>query len=514
MSGMASQRTGAPEPVVLDGGAVTPAQLECVARGGARVLLAPEALRLLSVSRAVVEEAIARGDTVYGINTGFGNLSRMRISSSELATLQRNLVLSHAAGVGDPLPDEVVRAMLLLLAASLCRGYSGVRPRLVQQVVEILNRGVCPIVPSRGSLGASGDLAPLAHLALVLIGEGEATVAGTVLPGGEALRRVGLEPLEMATKEGLALLNGTHLMAAIGALAVQDAAVLVESAEVAAAMSLEALRGSDVPFDARIHAVRRQRGQVETAAHMRALLAGSMIIPSHRKDDVRVQDPYTLRCVPQVIGAVRDTLRHCRETVECELAAVTDNPLCFPQEKAILSGGNFHGQPLALALDILGIALAELGAFSERRIVQLLDDRQPEPFKLPPFLAREPGLNSGCMIAQYVAAALVAENAVLATPAGIHSLSSSAGMEDFVSMGATAALKARTIGDNSARIVAIELLCAAEGLDHRRPLRAGESVETAYERVRERVAPLVADRALQPDILALAGEIRRGSFVL
>jgi histidine ammonia-lyase len=373
---------------------------------------------------------------------------------------------------------------------------------------------VTPVVPARGSLGASGDLAPLAHIGLVLIGEGEATLDGERLPGGAALERAGLSPITLAAKEGLAIVNGTHLMAAAGALAIHDAHVLVESAEVAAAMSLEALRGTDVPFDARIQAIRRQAGQVETAAHMRALLAGSAIIPSHRTDDPRVQDPYTLRCIPQVIGAVRDTVAHCTRIVEAELSAVTDNPLCFPEDHVVLSGGNFHGQPIALALDILAIALAELAAFGERRTYLLLDDREPRRDRLPAFLAHEPGLNSGYMLAQYTAAALVGENAVLATPAGLHSVPTSAGMEDFVSMGATAATKLRTVLRNAEHVVAIELLCAAEGVEYRRPLQAGTGVEEALRHVRAIVPPMERDRSLHPDIAALAAALHEGRFAL
>ena len=500
--------------VVLDGGALAVADVVAVARRGAPVALGPEARRRLEAARAVVEDVIARGEVVYGVNTGFGELSRVHISDGDLATLQQNLLRSHAAGVGEPLPDEVVRGMLLLLAASQARGHSGVRPVVAERVVEMLNRGAMPVVPARGSLGASGDLAPLAHIGLVLIGEGEATLDGERLPGRAALERAGLAPITLAAKEGLAIINGTHLMAAAGALAIHDAHILVESAEVAAGMSLEALRGTDVPFDARIQAVRRQAGQVETAAHMRALLAGSAIIPSHRTDDPRIQDPYTLRCIPQVIGAVRDTVAHCTRIVEAELAAVTDNPLCFPEEDAVLSGGNFHGQPIALALDILAIALAELAAFSERRTYLLLDDREPRQARLPAFLAHEPGLNSGYMLAQYTAAALVAENAVLATPAGLHSVPTSAGMEDFVSMGATAATKLRTVLRNAEHVVAIELLCAAEGVEYRRPLRAGTGVEEALCRVRAIVPPMERDRSLHPDIAALAASLHEGQFAL
>ncbi len=500
--------------VVLDAGALGIDDVVAVARHNARVEIGPVARQRLAAARAVVEDVVERGAVVYGVNTGFGELSRVRIPEGDLATLQRNLIFSHSAGVGEPLPREVVRAMLLLLAASLARGYSGVRPLVVEQIVGLLNNDVTPLVPARGSVGASGDLAPLAHIGLVLLGEGEATVGGERLPGRAALERGGLQPLALAAKEGLAIINGTHLMAAAGALAVHDARTLIESAEVAAAMSLEGLRGTDVPFDERIHAVRRQPGQGATAAHMRALLEGSEIIPSHRTDDPRVQDPYSLRCIPQVIGAVRDTVAHCAGVIEVELDAVTDNPLCFPESGAVLSGGNFHGQPVAMALDILAVALAELAAFSERRTYLLLDDHEPEQNRLPAFLAAAPGLNSGYMIAQYTAAALVAENAVLATPAGLHSVPTSAGMEDFVSMGATAALKLRSILENVRHVVAIELLCAAAGVEYRRPLRAGRGVEEGLKRVRDLVPPLLQDRPLHPDIAALAHAVFEGRFVL
>lgn len=500
-------------PVHLEGAELRIDDVVAVARREAPVRIGPEAYHCMDAARAVVEAVLTRGEVVYGVNTGFGELSRVRIPAADLATLQRNLIVSHAAGVGEPLPRDVVRAMLLLLAASLCRGHSGVRPLVAELIVELLNHAVTPVVPSRGSVGASGDLAPLAHIGLVLIGEGEALVGDAVLPGGEALARAGLSPIELAAKEGLAIINGTHLMAAVGALAVHDAGVLIDSAEVAAAMSLEALRGTDVPFDPRIHEARRQPGQALSAAHLRALLSGSEIIPSHRADDPRVQDPYSLRCIPQVIGAVRDTIAHCRRVVEAELASVTDNPLCFPETGVLLSGGNFHGQPVALALDIMAIALAELAAFSERRIYLLLDDREPRQNRLPAFLAREPGLNSGYMIAQYVAASLVAENAVLATPAGLHSIPTSAGMEDFVSMGATGAMKLRGVLDNAVHVIAIELMCAAEGVEVRRPLTAGSGVEEAVRRVREIVTPLERDRSLHPDIAALAAAVHDGRLI-
>ena len=499
--------------VTLDGQPLAIADVAAVAREGAAVVLGAEAHRRLLLARCEVDAVLTSGRAVYGINTGFGSLSRVRIPSEDLAALQRNLILSTAAGVGDPLPAEVVRGMLLLLAASLARGHSGVRPHVAELLVDLLNRGVTPVVPASGSVGASGDLAPLAHLALVLLGEGEATLAGERLSGAVALDRAGLQPIVLVEKEGLALINGTHLMAATGALTAHDAATLLESAELAGAMSVEALRGSHTPFDARIHGLRRQPGQIASAAHLRLLLEGSEIAASHRSGDPRVQDPYTLRCIPQVLGAVRDTIEHCTRVVEHELGAVTDNPLCFPDGE-VLSGGNFHGQPLALALDILAIAVAELAAFSERRTYLLLDDREVGPDRLPAFMARDPGLNSGYMVAQYTAAALVAENAVLAAPAGVHSLPTCAGMEDFVSMGATAANKLRVVLRNAQRVVAIELLCASAGVEFRRPLRAGAGVECGVAAVRALVPPLVRDRVLQPEIEAIAEAVRAGNFAI
>ncbi len=500
--------------VALSGEPLTINEVVAVSRHNVPVLLGDEARIRMDAARQVVEQVVLRGQTAYGINTGFGDLSRVRISNESTAVLQRNLILSHAAGVGAPLSTEIVRAMMLILAASLSRGHSGVRPLLVETLIAMLNRGVTPVVPETGSLGASGDLAPLAHIGLVVIGEGEAMLDGVRLTGSDALDRAGIRPLELVAKEGLAIINGTHMMAAIGVLVAHDAGVLVQTAEVGAAMSLEALRGTDVPFDPRIQRVRPQPGQAATAAHVRDLLLGSEIIPSHRENDPRVQDPYSLRCIPQVIGAVRDTVAHCTGIVEAELAAVTDNPLIFPEDDAVLSGGNFHGQPIAMALDILSIALAELAAFSERRIYLLLDDREPRENRLPAFLARQPGLNSGYMIAQYVAAALVAENAILASPAGVQSIPTSAGMEDFVSMGATAGNKLRRVLTNAERVIAIELLCAAEGVEWRRPLLAGLGVKEAVRRVREVAPALEQDRPLHLSIERLSLAIHDGNFVL
>ena len=493
-------------------GRLTLGEVEAVARRtGVRVSIAESALAHVRAARAFVRTIAEENRTVYGITTGFGHLSRVKIAPDQLAELQRNLLRSHASGTGEPLDIPTVRAMLLLLANSLARGHSGVSVELLELLVALLNRGVTPVAPSRGSVGASGDLAPLAHLGLVLIGEGEAYVAGERLPGGEALRRAGLHARILGAKEGLALINGTHMMEACGALALADAWRLLRAAEVAAAMSTEALLGSHVPLDDRIHALRPQAGQPRTAARLRALLDGSEINLSHA-DCGRVQDPYTLRCVPQVLGAARDALTYCGQVFEAELGAVTDNPLIFAEDGDVLTGGNFHGQPLALALDFLGVALAQVASFSERRTYNVVGphDWDTGPNRLPLFLAPQPGLNSGYMIAQYVAAALVNEIKVLAHPASIDSIPTSAGMEDFVSMGATAALKLRQQLDLAFRVVAVELLCAAQGLDFRRPLLAGRGVEQAHQAVRRVVPHLDVDRPPAPDIEALAEALRAG----
>ncbi len=480
-----------------------------VAREGAQVRLAPAARERVARSRVFVERVVAGYDAVYGVTTGFGDLSRIRIAPDQLAELQRNLVRSHASGVGEPLPADMTRALLLLLANSLSRGYSGVRPAVIDLIVALLNHDILPVVPCRGSVGASGDLAPLAHVALALIGEGEVLVAGQRMPGREAFAQSGLEPLVLGAKEGLALINGTHLMEAQGALAIHDGWVLLRAAEAAAALSLEALMGSQVPFDARLHALRPQPGQRVTAARVLRLLEGSEIIPSH-KDCGRVQDPYTIRCVPQVLGAVRDALGYCETVFANELGAVTDNPLIFADDEAILTGGNFHGQPLALALDIAAIAVAHLAAFAERRTYNLLGPHAWDVNGAPPFLAVNPGLNSGYMIAQYVSAALVNEINLLAHPASTGSIPTSAGMEDFVSMGVTAGHKLQRSLELATRVVAIELMCAAQGVDFRRPLTPGRGVQAVYDAVRSIVLHLDADRPPNPDIEALAEAVRAG----
>ena len=484
--------------------------LEAVARGAPPPPLDADDRARIAAGRAVVDQALESGAAVYGVTTGFGQLESVRIAAADAAQLQVNLLRSHAVGSGPPLPEEIVRGMLLLLASSLRKGHSGVRVELVELVLALLQNGVTPVIPSKGSVGSSGDLAPLAHLGLVLIGEGEATYGGEMLAGGEALRRAGLEPVTLGPKEGLALINGTHLMAAAGALAVRDARRLLDAATVAVALSLEAFKGSTVPFDPRLHGLRGQPGPAAIAERLKALLDGSPVVASHA-DCGRVQDPYTLRCAPQVLGAIADALAYVEAAIERELHAVTDNPLVFPDEDEILSGGNFHGQPLSLPLDHLALALCELASFSERRIYALLS---PSYAGLPPFLTPRPGLSSGLMIAQYAAAALVNENQVLAHPAGAGSIPTSAGQEDFNSMGALAALKARTALENAAQVIATELVCAVQGLEFHRPLRSTQTLEAAAAKIRERVPRVEEDRSLAAELASLADGLRTGEVAL
>jgi histidine ammonia-lyase len=485
-------------------------ELEAIARGDTPPPLDADDRDRIAAGRAVVDQAVESGAAVYGVTTGFGQLESVRIAAADAAQLQVNLLRSHAVGSGPPLPEEIVRGMLLLLASSLRKGHSGVRVELVELVLALLQRGVTPVIPSKGSVGSSGDLAPLAHLGLVLIGEGEATYGGEALAGGEALLRAGLEPVALGPKEGLALINGTHLMAAAGALAVRDARRVLDAATVAVALSLEAFKGSTVPFDPRLHGLRGQPGPAAIAERLKALLDGSPVVSSHA-DCGRVQDPYTLRCAPQVLGAIADALAYVEAAIERELQAVTDNPLVFPDENEILSGGNFHGQPLSLPLDHLALALCELASFSERRIYALLS---PSYAGLPPFLTPRPGLSSGLMIAQYAAAALVNENQVLAHPAGAGSIPTSAGQEDFNSMGALAALKARTAIENAAQVIATELVCAVQGLEFHRPLRSTETLEAAAAKIRERVPRVEEDRSLAAELASLAEGLRTGEVAL
>jgi histidine ammonia-lyase len=500
-----------PANVIINGQALTSAQVLAVARHYAPVALGSESVSRILAARAVIDRLVDEEQKVYGVTTGFGHLSKVRIPHDQLTALQYNLLRSTAAGVGEPLSEEVTRAMMLLLAASLARGNSGVRTEVVQLLLDMLNARVYPVIPSRGSVGASGDLAPLAHLGLTLISEGEAILEGQRYSGAEALQRAGLTPLHLHAKEGLALINGTHLMEAIAILALADAQMLIRTAEVACAMSIEGLMGSHVPLDARIHERRGQQGQQASAARLRKLVSDSEICASHN-DCPRVQDPYTMRCAPQVFGAVRDALEYCATIFERELGAVTDNPLVFPEDGDVLSGGNFHGQPLALALDVLAIALAQVAGFSERRIFNLLGPHDWDEGGAPLFLTPNPGLNSGFMVAQYVAAALVNEIKILAHPTSIDSIPTSAGMEDFNSMGATSAHKVIRVLEQAQQVIAIELLCAAQMLDFRKPLKPGVGVQRAYEIVRSYVAKLEHDRVLAPDISILAKAVTDGAF--
>jgi histidine ammonia-lyase len=488
-----------PDAIQLDGHSLSIWDVVAVARAHAPVAIAPHALVAVTASRRAVEAAVGRGDTIYGVNTGFGKLAHVRIKPEQTRELQRNLIRSHASGVGDPLAVDAVRAMMLLRANVLLRGTSGVRPELPGLIVEMLNAGVHPRVPSQGSVGASGDLAPLAHLALAMIGEGE---------DGAALRANRLKPITLEAKEGLAFVNGTQAQTGLAALLVHDAWTLWRTAHAAAAMSLEAVRGTPVPFDARIHDARPHPFQRRSAAMLRDLLADSEIRESHRENDPRVQDAYSLRCTPQVLGAVGEGLAFAERLVVTELNAATDNPLVFGDE--IMSGGNFHGQPIALALDVIGIALATLAGLAERRIERIVNPDLSSG--LPPFLARNAGVESGFMTPQIAAAALVAECRVLATPASVQSVPTEGNQEDVVPMGMTAAWKAERILANAVRIVAVELLAAAQGLEFLKPLRPARRVAHAYATVRSLVAAADGDRPASGDIERIAQAIRAGTL--
>ena len=504
------------DSVVLDGQPLSLAEIEAVSLARCHVSIAPSAQVRMAASRATIEQILAKGQTVYGVNTGFGKLSDVSIPPGSLAQLQTNLVRSHAGGVGQPLSESESRAMLLLRANVLAKGFSGNRPALVDLLVAMLNAGVHPVIPEKGSVGASGDLAPLAHLALVLIGEGEAWYLGERMVGGTALERARLKPMALAAKEGLALLNGTQAMTAVGALAVARGRRVTQLADLAGAMSLDALMGTPVAFDPRIHEARPHAGQIAAARHLIGLLDNSEIRESHREHCSRVQDAYCLRCMPQVHGAVRGVMTHVTGVLETEAGSATDNPLVFPavaseeQEQGVLSGGNFHGAPLAYAFDYAAIAITDLASITERRIDRLLNPDINEG--LPAFLSGDPGLSSGFMIAQIVAAALINECQVLSHPASTGSIPTDGGKEDHVSMGMTGALKLRQIVEHAERIVAIELMCAAQALEFRRPLKSSPQLERAHTAIRAIVPRLGEDRVLAPDIDALAAAVRAGAF--
>jgi histidine ammonia-lyase len=495
------------ETVIVDGGPLSPGQVAAVALGQARATASDGLEEKLRPARQVVEEAVESESVVYGITTGFGALATSHIGKSETETLQYNLLRSHATGVGEPMPDEVVRAMLLLRARTLAQGYSGVRPVIVLKLLELLDRGILPVVPSQGSVGASGDLAPFAHLALPLIGEGRVRVDGDIVPTSDA----GLEPVQLLTKEGLSLLNGTEGMAAMGAIALHHARNLLAAADAAAALTVEALLGSARPFWPEIHALRPHPGQIASAARIARLIEGSPIIASHSDDfDHAVQDAYSLRCAPQVHGAVADTLDHMERVLTIEMGSVVDNPIVFADRGEVISGGNFHGEPLAFISDFATIATSELASISERRTDRMLDPSRSQG--LPPFLAANPGVESGYMITQYVQAALVAENKVLSHPASVDTVPTSAGQEDHVSMGWGAARKLLTVIDNVRRVLAVEILCATQAIGYRAPLEPAAGTGRLVEAVRETVPPLQGDRSHSADIEAVAAMIESGQI--
>lgn len=493
----------------LNGQQLTLQNIVDVAKGREQVVLAAEARARAERARQVVQDIVAQKRTVYGVNTGFGKLSDVSIDESDLMQLQLNLVRSHSCGLGDPLPEDEARAMLLLRANVLASGFSGARPLVIDTLVAMLEKGVTPVIPEKGSVGASGDLAPLAHLALAAIGEGEVFYNGQRLPAAGALERAQIAPLQLEVKEGLALLNGTQAMGAVGALALHRAERLVRLADVAGAMTLEALKGTPVAFDERIQAVRPHPGQLAVAAHLRELLKESEIRESHVKNDPRVQDAYSLRCMPQVHGAVRMALNHARQVVEIESGSATDNPLVFAESGEVLSGGNFHGAPLALVFDYAAIALTDLMSITERRVDRLVNPDSNEG--LPPFLTTQPGISSGFMMLQVTAVALLSEAKVLAHPASVDNVPTDGGKEDHVSMGMTSAVKLRSIVKLAEMATAIELMTAAQALEYQ-SLAPGRGVKQAYEIVRKLVAPVTADRVMSGDVEKLTAAIERGDF--
>ncbi len=510
-------------PVQLNGNDLSLDDLRQVAWVRRPVALAGAAREKVKAARAVVDALVRKNKVAYGINTGVGKLSEVRIEPAQIGQLQVNLIRSHSAGVGEPLSIEETRAMMLLRANSLAKGFSGVRAEVIDLLCEMLNRGVHPVVPSQGSVGASGDLAPLAHLALAMIGEGESVVdaarrngrdEGARISSADALKRAGIKPLAPEAKEAISLINGTQAMLAVGSLSLLAAETLAETADVLGAMTLDALHGTDVAFDERIHSARPHAGQVKVAANMRRLIAGSKIRESH-KDCGRVQDAYTLRCIPQVHGAVRDTLEFCRRTFEIEMNSAVDNPLVFVKGMAegdIISGGNFHGQPLAFALDYLAIVLTALAGISERRIERLVNPALNEG--LPPFLAAGAGMNSGFMLPQVTAAALASENKVLAHPASADSITTSGNKEDYVSMGMTAAIKLKKVVANTTNVLAIEACAAAQAIDFLAPLTTSAPLQKAHAAIRNVSPKIEQDRIFAGDFVKLAEVIRTGSLVV
>ena len=495
--------------IMIGMGGMTLEKLVKIARQGAHVKLTEGSEQRLRDTRRLIEKWVEEERTIYGVTTGFGALSDVVISKKDTRRLQENILKSHAAGVGEPLAEEIVRASMALRIKDLARGHSGIRLETVEHLIALLNWGVCPVIPAKGSVGASGDLAPLAHMALVLIGLGEAVYKGQRMTGEQALSKFGLKPIQLEAGEGLALVNGTQVMTAIGGLAVYDARNLSKVTDIAAAMSLEVLMGSRTEFNKRIHEIRPHPGQAEAADNMERIVQNSEIITSH-KDCGRVQDAYTLRCSPQVHGATKDSINYGRRVIETEMNSSTNNPLIFAENQDFLLGGNFHGQPVALALDFLSMAVAELANISERRIERLVN---PMLSGLPAFLVGDGGLNSGFMIAQYTAAALVSENKVLCHPASVDSIPTSANKEDHVSMGTIAARKSREVLRNTEEVIAIELLCAAQALDLFTNLKPGEGTLEAYRVIRREIPHLETDRILATDIAAMKALIRSGKIL-
>lgn len=501
-----------PRRIVIDGNNLTIEEVLLIARRGAQVSLSPAAKKQMERSRAWVENAVNEQEVIYGITTGFGAFQNVSIAPDKLRDLQRNLILSHCAGVGDAFPEEVVRAMMLLRANALAKGFSGIRVSTVGRLLDMLNNGVHPVVPSQGSVGASGDLAPLSHMAAVVIGEGEAYYRGRKMSGRQAMKAAGIAPVVLEAKEGLALNNGTQVMTALGVLALADAEHLADVADVVAAMTLEAVKGKSAPFAAQVHITRPHAGQLVSARNIRSMIRGSKLV-DRIDDDTRdkVQDSYSIRCAPQVHGASRDAMAYVRRVLETEINAATDNPLIFPNEGRSYSAGNFHGQPVALALDFLGLAVAELGNISERRTAKLMDAHHS--FGLPPFLVANGGVRSGLMIAQYTAAALVSENKVLMHPASGDSIPTSANQEDHVSMGTIAARQTREILDNVSRILAIEAICAAEAVECRNE-QPGSGTARAHKEIRRTVSRSNGDSPLSHDIESVSRLIRSGGLAI
>lgn len=494
--------------LLIDGEHLTIKDVVDVARNNRKIELSEQAVGKIKKSREYVDRLVEKGAVVYGITTGFGKFSDVFISREDTKALQRNLIVSHSCSMGDPFAEEIVRGIMLLRINALARGFSGIRLETVNTMIEMLNKGVHPVIPEKGSLGASGDLAPLANMVLVMLGEGEAIYQGVKLPGKEAMDKAGIKIVELTSKEGLALINGTPVMTAIGALAVYDALNLLKNADIISALTLEALKGITTAFDKKVHEVRGHSGQMAAARNMLRLVEGSELTTT--QGQIRVQDAYTLRCIPQIHGASRDAVQYVADKITIELNAVTDNPIVFADEDQVISGGNFHGQPIALAMDFLGIAVSELANVSERRLERLVN---PQLNDLPAFLTRKGGLNSGFMITQYAAASIVSENKILAHPASVDSIPSSANQEDHVSMGTTAARKARVILDNVQKVLGIEAFAAAQAISFRGDVKLGRGTVEAYKAIREKVAPVDEDRIMYTDMDILDKMVKSAALI-